>query len=44
MSNKNGEDLFEQIFDNTLIKLADKLTNTTNKQENQIIIKNIDWL
>ena len=44
MSNKNGEDLFEQIFDNTLIKLADKLINTTNKQENQIIIKNIDWL
>ena len=44
MSNKNGEDLFEQIFDNTLIKLADKLINTTNKQENQIIVKNIDWL
>ena len=44
MSNKNGEDLFEQIFDNTLIKLADKLINTTNKQETQIIIKNIDWL
>ena len=43
-TNKNGEDLFEQIFDNTLIKLADKLINTTNKQENQIIIKNIDWL
>ena len=42
LSNKNGEDLFEQIFDNTLIKLADKLINTTNKQENQIIIKNID--
>ena len=44
LSNKNGEDLFEQIFDNTLIKLADKLINITNKQENQIIIKNIDWL
>ena len=33
--------LFEQIFGHTLIKLANKLINTTNKEENQIIIKNI---
>ena len=33
---------FEQIFSHTLIKLADKLVNTTNKEENQIIVKNIE--
>ena len=33
--------LFEQIFGHTLIKLANKLINTTNKEENQIIVKNI---
>ena len=42
MSNEINEDLFEQIFDHTLIKLADKLINTTNKEENQIIVKNIE--
>ena len=31
LSNETDEDLFEQIFGHTLIKLADKLTNTTNK-------------
>ena len=41
MSNKIDEKLFEQIFGHTLIKLADKLINTTNKEENQINIKNI---
>ena len=41
MSNEINEDLFEQIFDHTLIKLADKLINTTNKEENQILVKNI---
>ena len=30
---------FEQIFGHALIKLADKLINTTNKEENQIILK-----
>ena len=30
-----------QISGHTLIKLADQLTNTTNKEENQIIINNI---
>ena len=42
MSNEIDEKLFEQIFGHTLIKLADKLINTTNKKENQIIVKNID--
>ena len=42
LSNEIDENLFEQIFDHTLIKLADKLINTTNKEENQIIIKNIE--
>ena len=42
MSNEIDEKLFEQIFDHTLIKLADKLINTTNKEENQIIVKNIN--
>ena len=34
--------LFEQIFNNTIIKLANKLINTTNKEENQIIVNNIN--
>ena len=42
MSNIIDKKLFEQIFGHTLIKLADKLINTTNKEENQIIVKNID--
>ena len=41
LSNEIDEKLFEQIFGHTLIKLADKLINTTNKKENQIIVKNI---
>ena len=40
MSNEIDEKLFEKIFGHTLIKLADKLINTANK-EDQIIIKNI---
>ena len=40
MSNKIEEKLFEKIFRHTLIKLADKLINTTNQKENQIIAKN----
>ena len=39
MSNNIDEKLFEQIFGHALIKLADKLINTTNKEENQIILK-----
>ena len=42
MSNHIDKKLFEQIFGHTLIKLADKLINTTNKKENQIIVKNIN--
>ena len=42
MSNEIDRKLFEQIFGHTLIKLADKLINTTNKEENQIIVKNIN--
>ena len=42
MSNETDEKLFEQIFGHTLIKLADKLINTINKEENQIIVKNIE--
>ena len=41
LSNEIDKDLFEQIFDHTLIKLAKKLINTTNKEENQIIVENI---
>ena len=42
MSNEIDKKLFEQIFGHTLIKLADKLINTINKEENQIIVKNIE--
>ena len=42
MSNEIDEKLFEKIFGHTLIKLVDKLISTKNKEENQIIVKNID--
>ena len=42
MSNIIDKKLFKQIFGHKLIKLADKLINTTNKEENQIIVKNIN--
>ena len=42
MSNIIDKKLFEQIFGHTLKKLADKLLNTTNKKENQIIVNNIN--
>ena len=42
MSNEIDKKLFEQIFGHTLIKLADKLINITNKEENQIIVKSIN--
>ena len=35
------EKLFKEIFGHTFETLANKLINTTNKEENQIIIKNI---
>ena len=42
LSNEIDEDLFEQIFDHKFETLANKLINTTNKEKNQIIIKNIE--
>ena len=42
ISNEIDENLLETIFGDTLIKLADKLINTTNKEENQIIVNNIN--
>ena len=42
MSNEIDENLFEQIFDHKFETLANKLINTTNKEENQIIGKNIE--
>ena len=42
MSNEIDEKSFEILFGHTLIKLADKLINTTNKKEIQILVKNID--
>ena len=42
MSSEIDEKLYEQIFGNTPIKLADNLINTTNNEENQIIVKNIN--
>ena len=42
MSNEIDEKLFKQIFGHTLIKLADQLINKTDKEENQIIVKNIE--
>ena len=42
LSNVIDKKLFERIFHHTLIKLADNLINTTNKKDNQIIIKNIE--
>ena len=42
MSNDIDKKLFEQKFGHTLIKIADKLINTTDKEENQIIVKNIE--
>ena len=38
ISNEIDEKLFEQVFGHTLIKLTDKLINTRNKEENQIIV------
>ena len=42
MSNDINKKLFKQIFGHTLIKLANKLINTTVKKENQMIVKNIN--
>ena len=42
LSNEIDENLFKQIFDHKFETLANKLINTTNKEENQIIVKNIE--
>ena len=42
MSNEIDEKLFKQIFGHTLQTLANKLINTINKEENQIIVNNIN--
>ena len=42
MSNEIDKNLFKQIFGHTLVKLANKLINTTNIEENQVIVKNIN--
>ena len=41
MSNIIDEKIFEQIFGNTFETLVNKLTNTTNKEENQITVNDI---
>ena len=42
MSNIVDKKLFKQIFGHTFETLAKRLINTTNKEENQIIINNIN--
>ena len=42
MSNEIDKKLFKQIFAHTLETLANKLINTTSKEENQIIVNNIN--
>ena len=42
LSNEIDEDLFKQIFDHKFETLANKLINTINKEENQIIVKIIE--
>ena len=42
LSNIIDKKTFEQIFSHTLETLANKLINTTSKEENQIIVNNIN--
>ena len=42
MSNIIDEKLFKEIFGHTFETLANKLINTTNKEENQITVNNIE--
>ena len=41
MSNEIDEELFKQIFGHTIIKFADNLINTKNKEKNQINVNDI---
>ena len=40
--NDIDENLFKEVFGHTFVTLADKLINTTNKEENKIIINDIE--
>ena len=40
--NDVDDDLFEEIFRLTSVKLADKLINTTSKEENQILVNDVE--
>ena len=42
LSNIIDKNIFKRIFGHTFETLANKLINTTNKEENQIIVKNIN--
>ena len=42
MANIIDKKLFEQIFGHKFETLANKLINTSNKEENQIIVNNIN--
>ena len=42
MSNEIEEKIFKQIFGHTLETLVNELINTINKEENQIIVNNIN--
>ena len=42
LSNIIDKKLFEKMFGHTLTKLANKLINTIDKEENQILVKNIE--
>ena len=41
-SNSTDEELFAEIFGYALVILANKLINTRNKEENQIIVNDIE--
>ena len=36
------DNLFKEIFDFTSVKLADKLINTASKEENQMLVNDIE--
>ena len=40
--NDVDDNLFKQIFGHTSVELADKLINTTSKEENQMLINDIE--
>ena len=40
--NDVDDNLFREIFDLTFVELADKVTNTTSKEENQMLINDIE--